>query len=81
MSSVEGDQSAKAMEQKLIKELQAVECSVVDASGGCGSFYRILVVSDKFRGVPLVKQHRMVNDVLKSEITRIHGLTITTRVP
>ena len=42
--------------------------------GGCGTFYQIIIASEAFRGVPTVKQHRMVNEVLKQEIEGIHGL-------
>ena len=57
------------------------DVNVEDISGGCGSMYRVEVESPMFSGVSLVKQHRMVNEVLKSEITGMHGLTISTRAP
>ena len=41
--------------------------------------YKIEVESPLFRGVNLVKQHRMVTDTLKKEIGEMHGLTINTR--
>ena len=52
---------------------------VEDTSGGCGSFYRVSVASPTFAGVPRIKQHRLVNDALKSEIAEMHGLTIETK--
>ena len=72
---------AKAMESTLLDALKATDVKVEDISGGCGSMYRVEVESPMFAGVPLVKQHRMVNEVLKSEITEMHGLTISTRAP
>jgi len=39
------------------------------------------VVSDKFEGVPLLKRHRMVNDVLVEEMKLIHALTMKTWTP
>ena len=72
---------AKAMERELRTALKATDVNVEDISGGCGSMYRVEVESPMFSGVPLVKQHRMVNEVLKSEITGMHGLTISTRAP
>jgi len=51
---------------------------VEDTSGGCGSFYRVSVASPTFAGVPRIKQHRLVNEALKSEIAEMHGLTIVT---
>ena len=52
---------------------------VEDTSGGCGSFYRVAVAAPSFAGVPRIKQHRLVNDALKSEIAEMHGLTIETK--
>ena len=57
------------MESTLLDALKATDVKVEDISGGCGSMYRVEVESPMFAGVPLVKQHRMVNEVLKSEIT------------
>ncbi|KAF0971983.1 hypothetical protein FDP41_009679 [Naegleria fowleri] len=54
---------------------------VNDISGGCGAMFDILVVSKKFEGVSLVKQHKMVMEVLKRDIQNMHGLTINTKTP
>ena len=50
-------------------------------TGGCGSMYKVNIQSPKFAGISLVKQHRMVTEVLRSEIVEMHGLTINTSVP
>lgn len=44
--------------------------------GGCGSMYAIDIAAKKFEGTSIVKQHRMVNDVLKEEIKGMHGLQV-----
>jgi len=44
--------------------------------GGCGTFYAITIASPEFKGIPVVKQHRLVNEVLKKEIEGIHGLQV-----
>jgi len=44
--------------------------------GGCGTFYAITIASAAFKGIPMVKQHRLVNEVLKKEIEGIHGLQV-----
>lgn len=63
----------------LLREgLSASHVNVLDVSGGCGAMFRIEVVSPQFDGLSLVKQHRMVNEVLKAEIGDMHGLTIKT---
>ena len=41
--------------------------------------YKVEIESPKFVGVPLVKQHKMVTEVLKTEISEMHGLTISTK--
>ena len=41
--------------------------------------YSMEVESPLFKGLNMVNQHRMVNDVLKKEIGEMHGLTIKTR--
>ncbi|KAL9643803.1 hypothetical protein ABK040_013286 [Willaertia magna] len=54
---------------------------VNDMSGGCGAMFDILVVSKKFEGLSMVKQHKMVMELLKKEIKSIHGLTLNTKTP
>lgn len=55
--------------------------SVVDISGGCGAMYEIVVESNEFKGLSIVKQHRMITDTLKTEIKDMHGLRIHTSIP
>jgi stress-induced morphogen len=38
--------------------------------------YAIDIASNKFAGTSIVKQHRMVNEVLKEEIKGMHGLQV-----
>ena len=45
------------------------------------SKFQVIIESEKFAGLPLLKQHREVNEVLKSEIARIHAVSIITKVP
>mmetsp|Transcript_36 Transcript_36/g.125 ORF Transcript_36/g.125 Transcript_36/m.125 type:complete len:152 (-) Transcript_36:79-534(-) len=71
----------QTMESMLRESLGATHVVVVDISGGCGSMYRVEVVSPQFEGVSMVKQHRMVNAVLSSHIADMHGLTINTLTP
>ena len=46
--------------------------------GGCGTFYNIIIASEEFKGLSLVKQQRLVNQTLKEEIQGIHGLQVRT---
>ena len=70
-------------EMKLIDILKekfpsATDIAVVDISGGCGSMYEVFVESPDFKGIRLMKQHKMVTEALKSEIKDMHGLRIST---
>ena len=40
--------------------------------------YAIEIQSDKFKGLGILKQHRMVKEVLKDEIKDMHGIQIKT---
>ncbi|RCK66394.1 Altered inheritance of mitochondria protein 1 [Candida viswanathii] len=63
----------------LKKEFDPVNLQVKDVSGGCGSMFAILVESLKFKGLPMIKQHRLVNELLKDEIKQWHGLQLRTK--
>ena len=51
------------LEQQLRTALQATHVVVKDISGGCGAMFHLEVESPLFKGVPLIKQHRMVKEV------------------
>ncbi|EPQ59521.1 bola-like protein, partial [Gloeophyllum trabeum ATCC 11539] len=70
------DEGERNIYNKLKEKFNPSELVVQDVSGGCGSFYAITIASDAFKGLPMVKQHRMVNDVLKKEFEGIHGLQV-----
>ncbi|KRZ99511.1 uncharacterized protein AC631_04730 [Debaryomyces fabryi] len=64
----------------ILKEsFQPKNLQVKDVSGGCGSMFAILVESEKFKGIPMIKQHRLVNEVLKDEISKWHGIQLKTK--
>ena len=62
-------------------ELEPTSVLVQDVSGGCGSMYAIDITSEKFRGVNMLKQQRMVNAALGDLVASWHGVQIRTRVP
>ncbi|EUC40333.1 hypothetical protein COCMIDRAFT_109074 [Bipolaris oryzae ATCC 44560] len=64
---------------KLKSELEPAKLEVQDISGGCGSMYAIEIESPKFRGLTVIKQHKMVNEVLKDEIQSWHGVQLRTK--
>lgn len=69
------------MRSVLEDKLQAEYVEIKDVSGGCGDFYALLVVAKQFEGIPMVKQHRLVNDALEAHIGKMHGLTLRTMAP
>lgn len=44
--------------------------------GGCGSFYAITIGSEKLKGLPILKQHRRIKEVLKDDMAGLHGLQV-----
>ena len=58
----------------------AAQLSVEDRTG-TGDHFQVTVVSTDFDGVPLIDQHRRVNDVLAAPLAdgSIHELRIRTR--
>ena len=54
---------------------------VEDRSGGCGANFFIMVESHVFRGIPRLKQHKLVQDVLREEIKKWHAVSIETKIP
>lgn len=45
--------------------------------GGCGEFYHLQVSSKAFKGMPMIKQHRLVQQILKEEIKGFHGIQVS----
>ena len=71
----------KQIFEMLNSELRPEKLEVQDISGGCGSMYGIEVVSERFRGLSMLKQQRLVNEVLGEEIKGWHGVQLRTRAP
>lgn len=59
---------------------EAVELDVVDRTGG-GDHFQVTVVSPAFDGLPLIDQHRRVNEALAAPLAdgSIHELRIRTK--
>lgn len=71
--------------EKLRSELEAehVEIGVVGEGCGGGAKVDLKVVSAKFDGVPLLKRHKMVNQLFSEELdsNKIHAITIKAWTP
>ncbi|CAH1794209.1 unnamed protein product [Owenia fusiformis] len=77
-----------SIRKKLIENFQPVHLDVINESfmhsvpKGSESHFKVIVVSNKFDKVPLIKRHRLVNDVLKEELqSSIHALSIFAKTP
>jgi stress-induced morphogen len=59
---------------------EATELSVEDRTGG-GDHFQVTVASARFAGLPLLEQHRLVNDALAEPLRdgTIHELRIKTK--
>lgn len=64
--------------QKLELEFCTEDVHITDTSGGCGTFFSIEIISEKFNGLKTFQRHKMVNKVLKEDIEQLHGLTLKT---
>jgi stress-induced morphogen len=58
----------------------AAELSVEDRTGG-GDHFQVTVASTRFEGLPLIEQHRLVNEALAASLAdgTIHELRIKTK--
>jgi stress-induced morphogen len=58
----------------------ATELTVEDRTGG-GDHFQVVVASARFEGLPLVDQHRLVNEALAAPLAdgTIHELRIRTK--
>ena len=68
--------------ERLLREAfpDATELSVQDRTGG-GDHFQVIVTSPAFAGLPLLEQHRLVNDALARPLRdgTIHELRIKTK--
>ncbi|MGF1643700.1 MAG: BolA family protein [Thiotrichales bacterium] len=75
------------IEQKLTATFAPVFVEVLNESHmhsvppGSESHFKVTVVADQFQGLPLIKQHRLVNQALSGELTQIHALALHTYTP
>jgi BolA protein len=64
-----------------IHDESAAHAGHAGAAGGAGHF-RLLVVSEAFRGRSLVQRHRLVHDALAQLLkNEIHALALVTKAP
>ena len=68
--------------QRLLQEAfpDATELRVEDRTGG-GDHFQVIIATPRFDGLPLLEQHRLVNDALAAPLRdgTIHELRIKTK--
>ena len=67
--------SGMDIERKLKEKLLAVKVNILYVSGGCGNSFEAVIISGEFEGKQILTRHRLVNSVLKDEISQIHAFT------
>ncbi len=73
--------SAEELKQRIEASIPGARAEVEDLTGG-GDHFRAEIVSDRFAGLSLIDQHRLVNDIFRGEIGGpIHALSLKTSVP
>ncbi|XP_055994938.1 bolA-like protein 2 [Sorex fumeus] len=76
------DLSADYLREKLQRDLEADHVEVEDTTRNrCAASFRVLVVSSKFEGKPLLQRHRLVNNCLSEELQHIHAFEQKTLTP
>ncbi|XP_068919741.1 bolA-like protein 2 [Petaurus breviceps papuanus] len=74
--------SAEYLREKLQRGLEAEHVEVEDTTPSrCAASFRVLVVSSKFQGKPLLQRHRLVNSCLEEELRHIHAFEQKTLTP
>ncbi len=55
----------------------------VEDTVGDGNHFQAIVVAEQFQGLPLLKQHQLVNEALKTYLQdgRLHALSLRTFTP
>lgn len=82
--------SQKPIENSICKKLtgkfQPQHLEVINESSkhnvpkGSETHFKVVVISDNFEGIPLIKRHRLVNEVLKEELENgVHALSIVAK--
>ncbi|KAI9149776.1 hypothetical protein H9P43_009955 [Blastocladiella emersonii ATCC 22665] len=76
-----GAVSVESLKQAILAKVQATHVDVEDKSGGCGAAFEVVIVSPLFEGKTLLQRHRLVNDLLKTEIGAMHAFSQKTYTP
>ncbi|CAO0789434.1 unnamed protein product [Mucor circinelloides] len=73
--------TADALKATIIEKLGAQHVDVEDLSAGCGQMFEVVIVSPVFEGKRLLARHKLVNEALKEEISKVHAFTQKSYTP
>ncbi|KAL7489097.1 hypothetical protein ACHAW6_014697 [Cyclotella cf. meneghiniana] len=75
--------SSSSIADRVVEEVKkhypdAAECNIIDHSDGCGAKLELTIVSDTFEGMPILKRHREINNLMKEKglWEELHALQI-----
>ena len=73
--------TAEELKRRIEQGLPGARAEVEDLTGG-GDHFRAEIVSDRFKGLSRIDQHKLVYDVFGDEVGGpIHALSIKTSTP
>ncbi|KAI8875247.1 bola-like protein [Backusella circina FSU 941] len=70
-----------SLQTAITERLQAQHVAVEDLSAGCGQMFEVVIVSPLFEGKRLLARHKLVNEALKDEISKVHAFTQKSYTP
>ncbi|XP_012224043.1 DNA-binding transcriptional regulator BolA isoform X1 [Linepithema humile] len=87
-----GETLSRPVESLIRKKLEAglkpLYCDIINESymhnvpKGSETHFKVVIVSDKFDKQPLIKRHRMINELLQTELQEgVHALSIIAKTP
>ena len=78
--SVQGDIKAKLQNSLVPSHLQVInESHMHNVPPGSESHFKVIVVSEHFAGMPRIRRHQTVNEILRDELaSRVHALSMRT---
>jgi len=53
----------------------------IPPNGGQGTHFHVKIVSEVFRSLSRLEQHRIVHEILKAELAQIHALSLNLQSP
>uniref|UniRef100_A0A8C9GMW2 BolA-like protein n=1 Tax=Piliocolobus tephrosceles TaxID=591936 RepID=A0A8C9GMW2_9PRIM len=67
--------------EKLSSALTPTVLELIDKSCGCGTSFDALIVSNNFTDKRLLDRHRLVNNIIKEELPKIHAFSMKCHTP